>query len=154
MKADFVIRKARIQDAEAVVKLTGELFRELGHVPPLGEKLSVLLCRDLLERNSYTALVAESPDRQIRGVLTLSEGVSIYAGGKFGIIREFYVVPEMRSKGIGKALLEDAKKFMQERNWMRIEVTEAPKEKYPRTHQFYIREGFHEVGPRLKFEAV
>ena len=85
-------------------------------------------------------------------MITLSEGLSIYAGGKFGVIREFYVIPEMRSTGVGKALLEKAKEFGRESGWKRIEVTPPDKGKWPRIYNFYTSESFKEIGPRLKLE--
>ncbi len=90
----------------------------------------------------------------VAGILTLSEGISIYSGGRFGVIREFYVVTNMRSRGIGKALLEKAKEFSQNKGWKRIEVTPPSKEKHLRTYAFYAREGFREIGPRLKYEDL
>ena len=155
MNSAFTIRKAVIRDAEAVTKLTKELFAELGHIPPITDfKQSVAFCKDILEDDKYVVLLASDSKGLIAGTLTLSEDISIYAGGRFGVIREFYVVPNMRSKGIGNALLEKAKEFSRNKGWKRIEVTLPSKEKHFRTYTFYTREGFQEIGPRLKHEDL
>ena len=142
-------------DAEAVSSLTRELFAELGHIPPITDfNRSAAFCKDILKNDEYVVLLATDPKGVVAGILTLSEGISIYAGGRFGVIREFYVVPKMRSKGIGKALLEKAKEFLHNKGWKRIEVTLPPKEEHFRTYTFYAREGFREIGPRLKYEDL
>jgi GNAT superfamily N-acetyltransferase len=155
MNSALTIRKAVVGDAEVVSKLTKELFAELGHIPPVTDlNQSVAFFKDILENGEYVGLLAADSKGLVAGILTLSEGISIYAGGSFGVIREFYVVPNMRSKGIGKALLEKAKEFSQNKGWKRIEVSLPPKEKHFRTYTFYTREGFREIGPRLKHEDL
>ena len=151
----FTIRKAVIGDAETVSRLVKELFAEVGHIPPITDfNQSVAFCKDILEDDEYVVLLAMDSKGYVAGILTLSEGISIYAGGRFGVIREFYVVPNMRSKGIGKALLERAKEFSQNKGWKRIEVALPSKEKHFRTYTFYAREDFREIGPRLKYKDL
>ena len=105
------IRKATVEDAEIILELVKELFYEIGHQLPLDEQQSSFFCKSILESDEYVVFLSNSPKGYVNGIITLSEGLSIYAGGKFGIIREFYVLPEMRSTGIGKDLLERAKEF-------------------------------------------
>jgi GNAT superfamily N-acetyltransferase len=151
----MTIREGEIDDAATIAKLARDLFRELGHSPPLADlDESLALCRDLLKNGDYVAFLSENSQGTANGVLTMSEGVSIYAGGRFGVIREFYVVPEMRSSGIGKALFEKAKEFSRCRGWKRIEATPPSKNEHLGTYRFYAREGFCEIGPRLKYEQL
>lgn len=155
VKGALRIRKAVIRDAETVLRLIKELFAELGHIPPTTDfNQSLAFCKDILESDEYVVLLAMDSKELVAGILTLSEGISIYAGGRFGVIREFYVVPKMRSKGIGKALLGKAKEYSQNKGWRRIEVTPPSKEKHFRAYTFYAREGFREIGPRLKYEDL
>ena len=155
MNTALTIRRALIEDAETVSRLTKELFSELGHTPPVADlNQSVAFCKNILEKDEYVAFLAVGSKGSAEGIITLSEGVAIYAGGRFGVIREFYVVPEMRSRGVGKALWEKAKEFTRSKGWRRLEVTPPPKEKHGRTYSFYLREGFCEVGPRLKYENL
>ena len=156
MNSAFItIRKGVIEDAATVSRLTKELFLELGHILPFADlHESMAFCKNILGKDDYTVFFAVDSEGFVGGILTLSKGISIYAGGRFGIIREFYVVPEMRSRGVGKALLEKAKEYGQSAGWKRIEVTPPSKEDHIRTYAFYIREGFREIGPRLKYEDL
>ena len=150
----FKIRKATVKDAEGVLRLAKELFYDLGHQMKVDDKRELLFCRKILKSGKYVAFLSIGPQDYANGIITLSEGLSIYAGGKFGVIREFYIMPEMRSRGLGKALLEKAKKYGRGRGWRRIEVTPPDKTKWRRAYRFYAREGFIEIGPRIKFENL
>lgn len=155
MGTALTIRRALIEDVETVSRLTKELFSELGHTPPIADlNQSVAFCKNILEKDEYVAFLAVGSKGLAVGIPTLSEGIAIYAGGRFGVIREVYVVPEMRSRGVGKALWEKAKEFARSKGWRRLEVTPPPKEKHGRTYSFYMREGFCEVGSRLKYENL
>jgi GNAT superfamily N-acetyltransferase len=150
----LTVRKATGKDAESILRLAKELYSELGHRLSIGDHESVPFCKAILESGEYVVFLSDGPQGYPNGIITLSEGLSIYAGGKFGVIREFYVIPEMRSTGVGKALLEKAKEFGRRSGWKRIEVTPPDKGKWSRTYDFYIREGFAEIGPRLKLENL
>jgi len=155
MSRVLTIRKALVEDADTVSRLVKDLFLELGHTPPIADfHQSVELYKDMFEKDEYTIFLAVNTNGDADGIITVNEGVSLYAGGRFGVIREFYVVPEMRSRGVGKALLEKVKEFSRSKGWRRIEVTLPSKDEHIRTYSFYAREGFHEIGPRLKYEDL
>jgi GNAT superfamily N-acetyltransferase len=80
----------------------------------------------------------------------MNECAAIYAGGKFGEISELYVRPEYRSNGVAARLLEAAGKHAEECGWKRLEVGAPTQPAWERTLKFYLREGFEEVGPRLR----
>lgn len=88
------------------------------------------------------------------GIIPLYGGSSVYAGGKFGVILEYYVIPETRSTGIGKALLEKAKKVGRTRGWKRIEVTPPNEKESSQTYRVYMGQGFGQIGPGLKLEDL
>jgi len=147
------IRRASFGDVDVVIKLSKQLFAELGHPFPFSENDRLIsFCKNLLKNKDYIVFLSFDSQNSACGMITLSEALSIYAGGNFGVIREFYVIPEMRSSGIGKALLNAAKEFGRSKGWMRIEVTPPHKDNWTRTYNFYQREGFIEIGPRLKLE--
>jgi GNAT superfamily N-acetyltransferase len=56
----------------------------------------------------FLALLARDESGTAVGVLTLSVSFAVYAGGEYGVIDEMYVVPEHRSQGIGRRLVEAA----------------------------------------------
>jgi GNAT superfamily N-acetyltransferase len=152
--SDMMIRRATEDDALSVLQMTKRLFDDLHHqlTPSDGEHLS--FCKSILKRGDYIVFISEAPEGNATGVLTMAESCSIYAGGKFGIIQEFYVIPEMRSHGVGKELLKRAIGYGKHTGWKRIEVTPPEKSKWPRTYSFYSRELFKKIGPRMKLENL
>ncbi len=131
----------------AVASLLSALFEEVGHTPDYDTIAAIFEDIDADDRHS-TLLAAD--DDEIVGVVTLAETLSLYAGGRIGVLNELYVVPEYRSAGVGKILLDAAKELGEERGWTRLEVT-TPGDEYERTLRFYEREGFMEIGPRYKY---
>jgi len=132
-----------------VAELLANLFEEVGHTLTASEIADIFVEMD--EDSLHSTLLAFNDDGDAVGVLTLVESLGIYAGGRVGVINELYVVPPYRSEGVGKILLDAAKKLADERGWQRLEVT-TPGEQYEKTLQFYEREGFFPIGPRYKFE--
>jgi len=100
----------------------------------------------------FTAFVAKSDDGKDVGVLTLTETFAIYAGGCYGVIDELYVAPEFRSRHVGRMLLEQVKEYGRARGWQRIDVTAPLGNKWRRTVNFYLREGFVHTGPKLRYK--
>ncbi|WP_408340155.1 GNAT family N-acetyltransferase [Paraburkholderia sp. RL17-337-BIB-A] len=96
----------------------------------------------------YVALEGDSPV----GVLLMTEGMAIYAGGAFGQITELYVRPEYRSRGLAAALIREATKLGMKRGWKRLDVGAPGQPRWARTLAFYLSVGFVEVGPRLRLD--
>jgi GNAT superfamily N-acetyltransferase len=105
----------------------------------------------LQKPESYTAFLAFGESNDCIGMVTVASSCSIYAGGHFGIIQELYVRPDYRQLQIGHQLIEEVVRYAKGRHWKRIEVGAPEAEKWARTIAFYQREGFVEIGPRLKF---
>lgn len=149
------IKRGTIEDVDNLLRLSKELFSEIGHQFPLSDNNQAkTFCQDLLKNEDYVIFIASDANGSACGMITLNEGLSVYAGGTFGIIREFYVTKQKRSAGIGKALLHKAVEITRSKGWKRLEVTPPHKEKWRRTYNFYMREGFVEIGPRLKLENL
>lgn len=132
----------------AVAELLAALFEEVGHTPTAAEIADIFAETEADDHHS--TLLALDDDGDVVGVLTLAETLSLYAGGYIGVINELYVVPNYRSEGVGKILLDAAKSLAEERDWKRLEVT-TPGDEYAKTLRFYEREGFMSIGPRYKF---
>ena len=81
-------------------------------------------------------------------VATISETYALYAGGKIGIIQEFYVIPEFRSSGVGSKLLDAIRIHGVNRNWSCIELCTPPLPEFERTVAFYQTNGLLPVGGR------
>ena len=70
----------------------------------------------------------------------------LYADGKFGILQEFYVLPEYRSKMVGHELLESTKKHAKQNSWKWIELCTPFLSAFDRTVSFYKENGFDRTG--------
>ncbi|OED48070.1 hypothetical protein ACH42_02755 [Endozoicomonas sp. (ex Bugula neritina AB1)] len=147
------IRFAEAEEADTIGHLVVAMEQELWPELDINEDAFIRGANSLLhstDRN-YWAMVAENSSKEIVGVLTLNECAAIYAAGKFGEIMEIYILPELRSEGIGAQFLAEAKRFGKERKWPYLEVGAPAQPKWQQTYDFYIREGFREIGPRLEF---
>ncbi|QRM32704.1 GNAT family N-acetyltransferase [Microvirga sp. VF16] len=142
-------RRATAMDTETIAGFIHALLDELsgGKAP----------ARDVIRQSAETvladagvvAVIASAGDEPV-GIMVLNECTAIYAGGKFGEISELYVRPDLRSKGIALHLLEVALQDSRARGWKRLEVGAPGQPKWKRTLDFYLRNGFEEVGPRLR----
>jgi GNAT superfamily N-acetyltransferase len=103
-------------------------------------------------QDRFTFFVALDENNNSLGIITLAENFAIYADGACGVINELYVAPGQRGQSVGKMLIETAKEYGKFKGWHRIDVTCPPGEKWQRTVNFYMREGFTVSGPRLKFK--
>ena len=147
----ITLRHASIEDAVVISDLIEKLFVEVSH------DLKKVEIRELFEALSldgkHTIIIAMNERSECVGIATVSESCAIYARGVLGIINELYVLPDYRSQRVGKMLLDATKRLAKEKAWKRLELT-TPGRDWQRTQQFYEREKFVEVGPRMKFEVV
>ncbi|MBY6201301.1 GNAT family N-acetyltransferase [Maritalea mobilis] len=143
------IRQAQDKDATTVASLVHALLDELsgGNAPELSEVTRS--AKAVLPAANVVAAIAWVEGEAV-GVMTLNECAAIYAGGKFGEICELYVRPDMRSKGVAHQLVEHAQREARARGWTRIEVGAPRQPDWHRTLNFYLRNGFDEIGPRLR----
>ncbi len=133
--------------------LLQRLYDEIEHDVPhdLAQSTATALLGDA---DRFVALLAiDGESGAPVGALTAIESAAIYAGGTIGVISEFYVVPEARSRGLGRELLHAIGRIGAERAWRRIEVT-APPDNNARQVTFYRANGFETLGPHLKLEMA
>jgi GNAT superfamily N-acetyltransferase len=151
------ITQAQPDDAAVVATLVGELLHEI--MAAVSEKAfnfhqadTETRARAWLRDGCYSVLLARDGGAPI-GFLALYQSFALYTEGAYGTIPEFYVRSAHRSKGVGAALLEQARLLGQSRGWRRLEVTTPPLPEFDRTLAFYQREGFSISGGRkLKLE--
>ena len=147
------IHLATEEDAHVIGKLVYSLMVELEHSSfNMSEAFYATKAQELLTARQIYVFIAKDAHGEPVGFISLATSSAIYAEGVFGAVNELYVLPAMRSAGVGKLLLNKAKAFASEMAWTRLEVTAAHERISPRTVHFYLREQFMEVGPRLKFE--
>lgn len=131
-----------------VAALLAGLFEDVEHTLSFEEIAGIFA--DIDASDHHSTFLALNEDEDAVGIITVAESLSISAGGKYGVINELYVVPDYRSEGVGKMLLDFAKSIGEQRDWTRIEVT-TPGDEFDKTLRFYEREGFMKIGPRYKF---
>ncbi len=154
---DVHVRKAGLADAGTVTGLVAALLSELSagqNDTPRAVMLAV--AESLLSGDgpSCTVFLAEDGAGRPLGVATLSEGACISTLGRFGTIRELYVTPESRSAGVGRRLIRAVLDHGRAHRWTRVEVGAPSAAEWPDSLRFYKREGFTEIGPRLKFRLA
>ncbi|WP_225131080.1 MULTISPECIES: GNAT family N-acetyltransferase [unclassified Bradyrhizobium] len=141
-------RRAEVTDAGTVAGFVYALQVELLRRMAPGIEIVTQSAAAVLADVSVVAVIA-CGDNEPVGVMVLNECTAIYAGGKFGEISELYVRPDMRSQGIAPHLIAVALSEGRARGWKRLEVGAPWQPKWKRTLDFYLRNGFEEVGPRL-----
>ncbi|NUO03779.1 MAG: GNAT family N-acetyltransferase [Saprospiraceae bacterium] len=146
----ITFRIADASDSAAVSILLAALFEEVEGSPD-AEEINEIFA-EMEDDDSHSTLLALDDDGDIVGIVTLVECLSISAGGKYGVINELYVVPEYRSEGVGKMLVDEVKQLAENLGWKRIELT-TPGDEFSKTIRFYEREGFYRIGPRYCYRT-
>ena len=149
MNPAISIRQATEQDSEIVFNLIFSLLKELFPEDPLYTEDNLKMATEkMLTHPNYWVLVAYADEIPV-GAVGLNECAAIYAVGCYGEITELYVLPEYRSANVGAKLIEAALEFGKQKKWSMMEVGAPDQPKWERTLNFYIKTGFHVVGPRL-----
>jgi GNAT superfamily N-acetyltransferase len=90
--------------------------------------------------------VAASDEGRIIGFGAICESHSLYAEGAFGIIQEFYVIPEYRSHKVGQQSIGKIVEIARDKRWKRLELCTPPVPEFNRTVSFYQANGFEITG--------
>lgn len=149
MNRAISIRQATPQDSGIVFHLISSLLKELFPEDPLYTEANLKAATEkMLMHPNYWVLIAYANEKPV-GVVGLNECAAIYAMGSFGEITELYVLPEYRSLAVGEKLIDAAREFGRAQKWSMLEVGTPEIPKWQRTVDFYVKTGFHIVGPRL-----
>jgi GNAT superfamily N-acetyltransferase len=148
-KTVIAIRRTTPADTPIVARFVDALLVELSGTPSKYEQRLATAEHLFATKNDLFGLLASEAETPI-ALMTLCESAAIYAGGIFGVITELYVVPEKRSSGVAKMLVDAAAALGRERSWGRLEVGAPRQPAWERSFKFYHKSGFDEVGPRLR----
>tara|TARA_R110001583_G_C5665765_1_gene410104 strand:- start:5887 stop:6354 length:468 start_codon:yes stop_codon:yes gene_type:complete len=141
--------------AKLAVCLTNEIIERTGikHFD-VDVPLAVNLCQNYISKGIYNVIAAFDKN-EIVGFGALCESHSLYAEGTFGIIQEFYVMPNYRSQNVGKELINEIVNFSKSKKWKRLELCTPPLPEFNRTVEFYQANGFEITGGhKMKYAIV
>lgn len=139
------IRQGTFGDIPRIAELISQLAIHEGVEPPDPARL-VLILEAIIGTGSSTYLLAEEDGRAV-GVMQLRWGLSTWSAAPYGYIEDFFVVEDMRRKGIGKAMLEMACHLARERGCMELSLD--VRQDNEKARRFYAKNGFREEGSIL-----
>jgi GNAT superfamily N-acetyltransferase len=145
----ITIGKAGADHIGIVIMLLKALYIKLGDEAESIDFLTEPLILQILKSGKADIYLAITDAGEAVGIVTLTECQSIYAGGKYGLLDEMYVVPSLRSNGLGALLIGKVKSIGSERGWKRVDVT-APTNGWEQAVRFYEKCGFAFTGRKLK----
>jgi ribosomal protein S18 acetylase RimI-like enzyme len=110
-KREIPVRRAKAQDAGGIARLLHDFNLEFSEPTPSVEDLTPTIARLLEEDEIAVLLAGEGPD----GLALLRFRPGIWSAGAEAHLQELYVVPQLRGRGVGRALLEAAIELARER---------------------------------------
>jgi ribosomal protein S18 acetylase RimI-like enzyme len=149
-EARFTVRSGRREDATAAARLWTSSVEEharYDHVysaAPDAEKVMRRFLADLSSSSHSSLFVAESGG-EIVGFLSgeLREGSPAFSPRTWAAVEDVYVVPELRSHGIGRDLFEAFQEWAHQKGATGVSLQVAAGNR--RARGFYERLGFREV---------
>lgn len=109
-KPEIQVRRATVADAPEIARLLHDFNLEFLEPTPDVETLTETVRRLLGEGEITVLLAGEGPD----GLALLRLRPALWSPGLEAYLQELYVVPALRGRGIGRALLERTIDFARE----------------------------------------
>lgn len=128
------IRRITLNDLDRVFELLNELYENKLKYEIFERSYKL----KLNDENSYYIVAIE--DNKIIGVLTSELQVKLHRAKKQSFIEDLIVDKDHRSKGVGKALLENAVEYAKNNDCEVIELTSYIKNE--NAHKFYENNNF------------
>lgn len=141
----FLIRKAKLSDADFLADLSGEL----GY--PTSKKEMTVRLKSILPDSSHAVFAAETPRKRIVGWIHVCVRKCVESNS-FPEIVGLVVSREFRGKGIGKALLQKAEEWALSGNFQTICLRSRTTRR--EAHQFYEHSGYKIVKTQKVFKRV
>lgn len=133
------VRAAVVDEVERIVSLYEWLFAPPGSQPAAwDERRAAVALREAIESHDACVLVAVADDGSFVGLCTAYQDLHSVRYGYRAWVEDLAVDPELRSQGVGKALLDAAKGWARERGATHLELDSG--EARADAHRFYERE--------------
>lgn len=140
--------------ARFVIRLTEEIcLKTNAQFFSINLEETIARSRHLISDKNYGAIIGYVEEQPI-AMSTFTESYALYAGGKIGVIPEFYVDPAYRSSGVGAKLISAVKEYGRIHGWSCIELCTPPLPEFERTLAFYQSTGLMPVGGRKMREYI
>lgn len=137
------IRRARAKDFESVYQFVCDLQSKIFDK----EILKRLYLENLRKKDNFYLVAAQ--DELLIGYLSCHIQVLLHHAGKVAEIQEIFVLPEYRSRGVGKLLVDEIKHRTNKAGAIQLEVTtRVIREK---AIAFYRRESFEDSHKKLVY---
>ena len=141
-KAEISIREATVEDAPEIARLLHDFNAEYEEETPPVPELTEHAERMLREEEMTVLLAGEGPD----GLALLRFRPSVWTAQQEVYLQELYVVPALRGRGIGEALMQKVIATCRERDGAWIELNTGETDAAARS--LYRKLGFtNEEGP-------
>jgi GNAT superfamily N-acetyltransferase len=150
-EAGWTIRPAAAADVAAIAAAVERLLVELGGRRPPRQDLEAEI-RAALEDPGVGALIVAEAGGEIVGVLSASWQRALHVPGRYATIQDLWTHPDWRSRSVGAGLVDELADLCRAQGVARIEVG-LPRESFDAiraTEAFYLRNGFEQLGPRLR----
>jgi GNAT superfamily N-acetyltransferase len=136
--AEFSIESARPDDVQALLDAYEWLFAPPGSVPPLWERERAAAALEHAIAAEDAAVLVARAGEGLAGLCTAYLDLDSVRYGRRCWVEDLAVDPERRSRGIGKALLDAAKRWGRERGATHLELDSGVAR--ADAHRFYERE--------------
>jgi para-aminobenzoate synthetase len=153
--AQWSVRRAQPEDLPGVVAGITALLGELGGSPPPAATL-LAAAQLLLDDACAGELLVAVAGKRVVGVLGASWTHAIRTAGRHAVIQELWVDPSWRSRRVGAAMIDELVELARARGVARIEVGLPSTHFQPlsSTRAFYARNGFEELGERMRLRLL
>lgn len=147
----FYIIQGKKAESKLMAELLKDLYKELCDEARSARFNNDIYLIELLDSGKTEIYVAKLADSSIVGITTLTRCQTVNPQGEYGLIREIYVRPVVRSMSIGKKMVEKVVAVARERKWKFIEITAPAEQLREKSLQFYKGCGFTFDGVKLKY---
>lgn len=139
------VREGLPQDTAAIARLLAILMADHG-LTPLPRADLIRAAEEVLQLPDAWYYIAEV-DGSVVGMLQLNRRYSTWLAAPYGYIEDFCVVPSLRSRGIGAALLAHVASVARSKGWVRLDLDVSSS--LPDSIRFYKRHGYRDTGSTL-----